>query len=104
MLQHIRSFVLGFLSLAAALSASAGNTSTAGKAPAGFSDLTSNVKANAFSTLYPESSLWLNGSDYTFAFNDGGTYDSKDRTIINQTVADYGYMFDEPTVVNGYAI
>lgn len=104
MLRLVRSLILGFVSFAAALSASAGNTSTAGKAPAGFADLTSNDATKAFSTMYPESSAWLNGSDYSFAFNDGGTYDSKDRTIINQTAADYGYMFDEPTVVNGYAI
>ena len=77
--------------------------------PEGLVDLTTPDASKAFSILRPDSSSWLSYNsqyplDYTHAFDDGVLFDRSDRCILKQTTADFGYSFNEPTIVNAYKI
>lgn len=101
-------------SLATALASTAlvaANTSV--QQPEGLVDLTTSDAAKAFSVIKPKSTDWLAYNldnvfqyslDYTHAFDNGGKYDRTDRCIIQASAADFGYSFDEPTVINSYKI
>ncbi len=107
MKKRILPFVL-LAAVSAPLPLFAANTSVV--QPEGLADLTTPDASKAFSILRPDSSSWLsynNGQyplDYTHAFDDGVLFDRSDRCILKQTSADFGYSFDEPTVVNAYKI